>query len=245
MSDPIAQLVELVDLSHHFDNHVPVYPGDPPFRCVQHCTVPRDGYSVHELDISSHAGTHIDAPSHFFADLPSIDQLPLDAFIRPVLVIDVSHKPARQRISWHDVQPYQDQVKDGMAVFFCTGWSRFWTDADGRYFDHPWIEKDVAERLIALGVKVLGTDTMSPDQSPVVGDRGEGREVEDTGYGVHEAVLGAGLIIAENLTNLGALKSLQDAGGAPQSAWMVNLTPLKITGCDGSPVRAFAWKARF
>ncbi|KAI0045515.1 putative cyclase [Auriscalpium vulgare] len=224
--------MELIDLSHSFDASVPVYPGDPPFHCIQFCTIPTDGFSVHKLETSSHAGTHIDAPSHFFANLASIDQLPLSIFVLPALVVDVSHKKARERIVWDDVRAYESRLAGGIAVLFYTGWSRFWEDKNGRYFDHPWIDADVARRLLARGVKIIGSDTMSPDQSPIV----------DTGFGVHEAVLGAGLVIAENLTNLGRLRELQEA--APESTWMVNLAPLRIAGCDGSPVRAFAWEAK-
>jgi len=52
-------------------------------------------------------------------------------------------------------------------------------------------------------------------------------------FGVHEVVLGKGGVIAENLNNLAAIQD---------GEWMINLVPLCLTGCDGSPVRAFAWK---
>jgi len=230
---------DLVDLTHSLDQGIPVYPGDPPFDCVPYCTVPVAGYSVHSLALSSHAGTHIDAPSHFFSHLATIDQLPLSTFVRPVLVLDMSHKKSREKIAWRDVQAYEEKMREGIAVLIWTGWSQFWgTD---KYFDHPWVEKEVAERMVSLGVKLLGTDTMSPDQSPRVSSDDSGGAVEDTGFGVHEVVLGANYIIAENLTNLQELKELQE--GSPEGTLMVSLVPLKIAGCDGSPVRAFAWKA--
>ncbi len=76
----------LIDLTQPFDSKLPVYPGDPLFSCRQSHTVPRDGYSVHALSYSSHVGTHVDAPSHFFANGATIDQLPLSTFIVPALV---------------------------------------------------------------------------------------------------------------------------------------------------------------
>jgi kynurenine formamidase len=261
----------LIDLTQPLDSNLPVYPGDPPFSCRQSHTVSRDGYSVHALSYSSHVGTHVDAPSHFFADGATVDQLPLSTFILPGLVLDVSHKKARECIAWETVEPMADRIRPGIAVLFRTGWSRYWdhttstststttpANSDSKvpthhYFEHPWLAKDVAERLLALGVRVVGTDTMSPDQSPrpssppiissTTVDGGEtvteGEEEPISDYGFHLSFLGAGGLIVENLTNLDTLLAQQDAA-EPDTEVIVSLLPLKITGCDGAPVRAVA-----
>ena len=247
----------LIDLTQPLDSKLPVYPGDPPFSCRQSHTVSRDGYSVHALSYSSHVGTHVDAPSHFFADGVTIDQLPLSTFILPGLVLDVSHKKARECITWKTVEPMADRIRPGIAVLFRTGWSRYWdhtttlanSDSNGpthHYFDHPWLAKDVAERLLALGVRVVGTDTMSPDQSPLPisstvggGETVTEGEEPNSDYGFHLSFLGAGGLIVENLTNLDTLLARQDAA-EPDTEVIVSLLPLKITGCDGAPVRAIA-----
>lgn len=261
----------LIDLTHLLDSNVPVYPGDPLFSCQQSSTVPRDGFSVHALSCSSHTGTHIDVPSHFLIDGATVDQLPLSAFVLPALVLDVSYKKARECIAWDAVEPMAHRIRPGMAVLFRTGWSRYWdqstipttsiavpTNSNSappthHYFDHPWLATDAAERLLALGVRLVGTDTMSPDQSPwpVVASAvpGGGGGVGETGiegeepvsdFGVHRAVLGGGGLIAENLTNLDTLLATQDVAG-PDTEVIISVLPLKIAGCDGSPVRAVAW----
>jgi kynurenine formamidase len=259
----------LIDLTQPLDSEVPVYPGDPPFSCRQYYTVPRDGYSVHALSCSSHVGTHVDAPSHFLVDGATVDQLSLSTFILPALVLDVSHMKARQCITWDTVEPLAHRIHPGTAVLFRTGWSRYWDrttttppspnsgEPAHHYFDHPWLAPDVAERLLAFGVRVVGTDTMSPDQSPlptssVVGGNGgsgggcssseavmEGEE-PNSDYGFHLSFLGAGGLIVENLTNLDTLLAAEDAA-KPDAEVIVSLLPLKISGCDGAPVRAVAW----
>jgi kynurenine formamidase len=275
----------MIDLTQPLDSNVPVYPGDPPFSCQQSSAIPRDGFSVHALSCSSHTGTHIDAPSHFFIDGTTVDQLPLSAFILPALVLDVSHKKARESIVWDDVEPMAHRIRPNTAVLFHTGWSQYWDRSttapptaahstassdsipkSGRqrhhYFDHPWLATDVAGRLLALGVRLVGIDTMSPDQSPspspssppslspiVTSAAVPGSSSVETGtdgeepacdFGVHTAVLGAGGLIVENLTNLDTLLIAQDAAGADAEV-IISALPLKITGCDGSPVRAVAW----
>ncbi|THH14660.1 hypothetical protein EW146_g5694 [Bondarzewia mesenterica] len=220
----------LIDLTHPLDETIPVYPGDPSFSSNP---LPVEGYSVHALSLSSHAGTHVDAPSHFFPNLSTIDQIPLHCFVRPALVLDLTHKKARERITWDDLKMHEGSMSEGITVLVMTGWSRFW--GRDEYFDHPWIEREAAEKMVERGVKLVGTDTMSPDQSPCVFKctNSDTSTVEDSGFGVHEVVLGAGCIIAENLTNLEALKDLQDLTG---SKLIVSLMPLKIAGCDGSPM---------
>ena len=130
-------------------------------------------------------------------------------------------------------------------MLLCTGWSRFWgTD---RYFDHPHLAPEAAKELAERGVAIVGTVTMSPDPSPHVGKDAPGELLPSSsssegGFGAHRALLGAGCVIAENLAKLEALMEVQ--GGLEEGErLMVSLVPLKIGGCDGSPVRAFAWKA--
>lgn len=233
MAEPLKP--RLIDLTHPLDSNVSVYPGDPAFHCRQACTVADSDWAVTELSFSSHVGTHIDSPSHRIEGAQAVDAIPLESLSHlDALIIDVSDKAvASGSIGLPDIAPYESQIRRGMAVLFRTGWNRFFgADQSERYFQHPHVERDVAQRLMDLGVAVLGVDTMSPD--PVV----EG----DASYQVHDVVLGAGAVIAENLTNLGALLDAKKAAG-PGARIVVSLAPLRVRGCDGSPVRAYGWIA--
>ncbi|KAJ7725075.1 putative cyclase [Mycena metata] len=199
--------MQIVDLSHN---------------CSSATSVEKDGYSVRSLSMGSHTGTHVDAPSHFFAQGKSIEQIPLETFIGPILLVDVTNKSPREAITWDDLTPYAPQMAAGIVLLLHTGWSRYWcTD---KYLDHPFLERKAAEHIIASGVKVVGVDTLSPDETRLDGSGS---------FGAHEVILGAGGVIAENLTNLHALDG---------SDYIVHLVPLNIDGSDGSPVRAFAMK---
>jgi kynurenine formamidase len=212
-----------IDLSHSVKPGMQVYPGDPPFTCSGIASIQADGYCVRALSMSSHTGTHVDAPSHFFADGKTISEIPLATFVGRALLVDLTHKSSREPITWDaDLARYADQMREGVILLLRTGWSEHWCTE--KYLDHPFLERTTAEKIIATGVQVVGIDALSPDET----------RLDGTGsFGAHEVILGAGCIIAENLTNLGALD------GAPHT---VHLVPLNIHECDGSPVRAFALK---
>ncbi|KAH9856748.1 putative cyclase [Lenzites betulinus] len=219
-----------IDLTYTLDENVPIYPGDPAFSCCPTQTIPNDGINLHAISLGSHTGTHVDAPYHFVEDGARIDEVPLSAFIGNAVVVDLTQKTSRELITWADISSYTElicrktQLPNGVFVLLHTGWSRYWQSPT--FFDHPFLTHDASQRLLDLGVKLIGVDTLSPDETHVDGST--------TDFGVHHAVLGAGALIAENLTNLEAIQT---------GDWLVSLMPLKLKGCDGSPVRAFAWRA--
>ncbi|TBU22930.1 putative cyclase [Dichomitus squalens] len=219
-----------VDLSHTLEPNAQIYPGDPAFACCPVQTIAEDGNSVHSILMGSHTGTHVDAPNHFCQNGAPIDQLPLSTFIGNTVVVDVTQKSAKAKISWADLAAYEGIIRQKVAldhgafVLLHTGWSKHWKSQ--MYYEHPFLEAEAAKRLLELGVKVIGVDALSPDETRVDGS------IPD--FAVHGLVLGAGAVIAENLTNLEAIQ---------KGDWLVSLVPLKLGGLDGSPVRAFAWSA--
>ncbi|KAF8161409.1 putative cyclase [Crassisporium funariophilum] len=225
-----------VDLTHILDNDVQTYPGDGPFSLFQAATIDADKCNIHAMSFGSvHTGTHIDAPFHFIAGGKTIEQIPLSDLIGPALIIDLSQQnlQPRQQITWADLAPWADLMKEGIIVVINTGWSqRHWRTP--QYFHHPYFAADAAEGLVAKGVRVVGLDTLNPDETPIDGTGGE------NGFIFHEIFLGAGGVIAENLTNLSSLVGSVDDDTKP-CQWIINLIPLNLRGSDGSPIRAFAY----
>lgn len=229
-----------VDLTLVLDsNHIQTYPGDAPFVFRQ--TEVGDGCHIGSVSFGSvHTGTHLDAPFHFFASGKTIDKIPLSDLVGPALVIDLSRKKLqpRQQITWADLSSWHANIREGVFVVIYTGWSEhYWCTT--QYYHHPYLTTDVAEGLVASGVRAIGLDTLSPDETPFEGIGGE------NGYKFHEIFLGAGGIIAENLTNLSALVEEEEITAAADGTrtWIVNFIPLNLRGGDGSPIRAFAYRA--
>ncbi|KAF5379576.1 hypothetical protein D9757_009248 [Collybiopsis confluens] len=218
----------LVDLSQPFDTErMSIPPGLPQFSCCPIATVPKDGFSMQTVSLGSHSGTHVDAPSHFYADGKTIDQIPLSALVGSAVVLDFTSKQAKEVITWGDIEqhPQGNRIEAGVILLFYTGWSKHWASPGTIYWEHPHLSTDVAERLIARGVNVIGVDCPSPDESQFE---------PPWRFPFHRAFLGRGGFIVENLTNLGKL--LQE----PEI--MVNLLPINLVGSDGAPVRGLAWK---
>jgi len=211
----------IIDLSHRLYEGMQIYPNDPKFCCRPAATIAQHGYNVQSLSLGSHTGTHVDAPFHFFADGKTIDQFPLSAFIGPALVIDVSLKGPRERIVWDDLVPYEKDMREGTILLLFTGYSEHW--GTPKYYDHPYLVRDAAEKIMATGIRIVGVDALSPDETRLDGADGD--------WGAHETILGAGGIIAENLRNLNATLGLKVT---------VSLAPLHLSGSDGAPTRAFA-----
>jgi kynurenine formamidase len=213
----------IFDLSHPLDDDTPVYPGDPVARFEPATTIAEHGYNVLHVRMGSQTGTHVDAPFHFLEDGARIDQLPLELFLGPAVVADVRGKAPHAAITWADLAPVASRLAPGRMLLLHTGWDEHWgTD---RYFDHPFLDGDAAGRVVAAGVRTIGLDALSLDET-VLGGEPAG------GFAAHVAVLGAGGVIVENLTNLAAVRSPDP---------VVSVLPLRLAGADGAPVRAVAF----
>ena len=221
MSSPVRGIV---DLSHPLDDDTPVYPGDPVASFTPATTIDEHGYNVLHVRMGSQTGTHVDAPFHFLADGARIDELPLELFLGPAVVADVRGKPPHGSITWSDLAPVADRLVPGRMLLLQTGWDAHWgTDA---YFDHPFLDGDAAARVVAAGVRTVGLDALSLDETVLDGGPA-------AGFAAHDVVLGAGGVIVENLRNLDAIRSQEP---------VVSVLPLRLVGADGAPVRAVAFE---
>jgi arylformamidase len=210
-------MTHLVDLSHVLETGTPVFPGDPEVTVAAAPSEPP--WRLTKLRLGSHSGTHMDAASHFIDDGRTIDQYPLERFVLVAHVVHLEAGPLA-RIEWSDLAGQLPAELRDRGVLLHTGWDREWGDDDAMG-THPFLTADAASRLAAAGVTLVGTDALNVDGT------------DEPTTGVHEVLLGADVLVVENLTNLGAL-----AAGRPYRCAFV---PLRLSGADGSPVRAFAW----
>ena len=62
----------------------------------------QDNVRESKITLGAHSGTHVDAPAHFLKDGVRYDQLPLDLFVGPCTVLDMTH--VESRILWEDLE---------------------------------------------------------------------------------------------------------------------------------------------
>ena len=207
----------LVDLSHAISEGMPAYPGDGPVE-VRRVEIEAP-WRMLRLALGTHAGTHIDAARHYVPGGRTIDEYPLERFVPDAWVVHLE-VTSDAAISWAALDA--GLPRSGLAqaaVLLHTGWDRHWGRPDAVH--HPYLAAEAARRLADAGVGLVGTDAFSLDATA------GGTEH------AHEALLGADVLIVENLTHLERL----EGAGPYRCAFM----PLRIEGGDGSPIRAYAY----
>ncbi len=79
--------MQIVDLTHMIDEKMPIFPGTEPPKIIQKNTINKDGFAEKILTISTHTGTHIDAPAHMIDGGNSLSDFPIEKFIGRGVVI--------------------------------------------------------------------------------------------------------------------------------------------------------------
>lgn len=212
----------IVDLSLRVDGDTQIYPGDPHVRLERAATLAADGVNVLGVRMGSHSGTHVDAPYHFVDEGARVDAMDLGLFLGPGVIVDVRGKKPRARITVGDLQPYESRLSAGVVAVLRTGWEEHY--GGPAYYDHPFLDRRAAELILDAGVKTVAVDALSIDETVPDG-------VSPEGFPAHRAILGAGGVVAENLTNL-------EAVDFPNPT--ISVLPVKLGGSDGAPVRAVA-----
>lgn len=205
----------IIDLTHPLKNKITVYPGsaEPVFEQIN--TVEKNGYAEISIQISTHTGTHIDAPAHILANTKTLDEFDVNKFIGQAVVLDCTQI---KEMSLDFLKEEEHIIEQVDFVLFYTGWQHKWNTES--YFDEfPTLTQEAANWLANLDLKALGFDVISVDK------------MTDMTLPNHNILLKKEILIIENMTNLDQLIS---------KTFELNCIPLKIEDSDGSPVRAFA-----
>lgn len=184
-------------------------------------TVESDGWNARSLQLYSHAGTHMDAQTHFAAGPGTIDVTPLERCMGCAWVINLDGIEDETQIQVTHLGEVAKNFQPGESLLLRTGWSRH-VGNPAHYRDHfPRISEELAHWCVSHQVNILGVEP------PSVADVNDMVELTR----IHEILLSANITIVEGLTHLDLLT---------QEQVFFVAAPLKIEGGDGCPCRAFA-----
>ncbi len=137
------------DITRSLSGDTLVFPGDAAPSFVQE---DRGNYLISELHLSTHSGTHIDAPVHYLRKGQTIDEVPVNNLIGPCRVLDVTR--AGNRITRENLKGRIGSPERLLLKTTFSGREKF--DAD-----YPCIDQTAAQMIAERGIKCVGIDSPS------------------------------------------------------------------------------------
>ncbi|HAQ06472.1 MAG TPA: arylformamidase [Bacillus bacterium] len=198
-----------IDISQVLNDKIPVWPGDTPFNYSVSWSMEESGsVNVGQVTMSTHTGTHIDAPYHFDNDGKKVIDLDFNLYIGIARII---HLPGLTSIG---IKEFKDIDLQGVKRLLIRTDS--WENKTVFPESIPHIESDLAEYLARQGVELLGLDLPSVDAL-------DSKELK-----AHHELNLHGIHILEGLVLEGILPGEYELAALP----------LPFEHADGSPVRA-------
>ena len=212
--------MKVIDLTLTISEQIPTFPGSPQPNFINWETLEKDGYNLELLFLSSHTGTHIDAPYHFLKDGQKIHQIVTRRLVTEAILIKI-RKGANQSITKDDIQKFErkyGKIDDGSTVIFHTGWQKN-LKKESYFLRNPGLAVSAAKYLASKKINLVGIDSPSIDLG------------KDSKFSIHHILAKSGILIVENLANLEKINS---------EMFHLIVAPLKLKNATGSPVRAMA-----
>jgi len=213
--------MKIVDLTLTVSDKIPTFPGSPQPSFIPWENVKEDGYNLELLFLSTHTGTHMDAPYHFLEKGAKIHEISLKKLVSEAVLIK-SKKNDGESITKIDIQKFEKKhgkIASFSSVIFYTGWQK---NLQKKYYftKNPGLSVSAAKYLASKKINLVGIDSPSIDLG------------KDSKFSVHQIFAKKGMLIVENLANLEKIKS---------SKFHLVVLPLKLKNATGSPVRAIAF----
>ena len=213
--------MKIIDHTLTVSEKIPTFPGSPKPHFIEWETIAKNGYNLELLFLSSHTGTHIDAPFHFVKNGKKIHEILPERLVNEAALIKIKKK-ANQPILKTDIQKFEKkhgQIKSGMAVVFWTGWQKN-LEEEFYFSKNPGLEVSAAKYLVSKKINLVAIDSPSIDLGSV------------SKFSVHHILAKNNILIVENLANLEKINS---------NKFHLITSPLKLKNATGSPIRAFGF----
>ena len=203
--------VNYIDITPEIHTGMGVFPGDVPFqRKISHNVQTGDHMTLSHIKTTLHLGAHTDAPNHYMKGGEGISERPLDYYMGPCQVIDLSGVAScGGLVVSQDIN--RVKIETTRILFKTMSFNHnHWND------DFCALSEGLLKELVKQGVKLVGIDTPSIDL-------------------VNSKDLKAHSVVAEN--NMAILEGI-DLTCVDEGRYQLVSLPLKIKDADASPVRA-------
>ncbi|WP_353711416.1 cyclase family protein [Arthrobacter sp. K5] len=225
------------DLTHAFHPGQPHFPAFPDeIREAVFDLEKGDGFTAHRYSIIGQWGTHVDPPSHFISGGRTLDQIPVQEMVLPLVVLDITERVianADATPRMEDVQAWERRngaIPPGAFVALRTGWSGRWPDAaamanrDDHGVSHTpgWSQEVLSFLIEERSVTAVGHEQTDTDP---------GLATSRQDFTLETYVLAQNRWQIELMANL---DGLPEAGAALIATW-----PKPLRG-SGFPARVFA-----
>jgi len=210
--------LKFIDLTLPVSEKIPTFPGSPQPIFIQWENIKDDGYNLELLFLSSHTGTHLDAPYHFLEKGKKIHEISLKRLIINAILIKI-RKRRDQAITKTDIQKFEKKhgkIPNESTIVFWTGWQKMIKN-DSYFVNNPGLSVTAAKYLISKKTNLVGIDSPSIDL---------GKEKR---FLIHHLFAKNDVLIVENLANLDKIKSWK---------FQLAVLPMKLENATGAPVRA-------
>ena len=188
--------MKIIDLTLTVSDKIPTFPGSPQPSFIPWENVKEDGYNLELLFLSTHTGTHMDAPYHFLEKGAKIHEISLKKLVSEAVLIK-SKKKGGELITKIDIQKFEKKhgkIASFSSVIFYTGWQK---NLQKKYYfeKNPGLSVSAAKYLASKKINLVGIDSPSIDLGT------------DSKFSVHQIFAKKGILIVENLANLEKIKS--------------------------------------
>lgn len=218
-------MTKIVDLSVPVDTETRSPPStdqkvvlDPHYRGPGH-------WQVTSVEMGLHSGSHIDTPLHVFADGETTSDVDLTRLCGEAVVLDCTDVHAEQPVDIDVLEATGQEVRPGDIAILHTGWTdAMWGNFPHYYTRSPYLTPEAAMWLRERRPKAVGFDFFEEYCARLP-------DFDSEDFVCHRILLGDGILLMEQMTNLAALDRARVQLYAPF---------YKIRGSDGAPARFFA-----
>lgn len=212
------------------------------FGCTQEDLPEGEGWAEENISLSTHLGTHVDAPWHYGSKTGlqpaiTVDEIPLEDLYLDGVVLDMTEllgtacaitvehlEAALAKINY--------KIKPRDAVLLYTGHDRF-ALTDPVKYSYPGLTAKSARFIAEQGAIVGGTDALGFDRPfPAMVAHFQSSGDKTHIWDAHYAMRDYRFYVVQQLANLSAL---------PSSGFKVAFFPIKIARASAAPARVVAF----